>query len=160
MYRFRQRAKSRSVLVALNRNNKPAGTTVITVFAQINSLPGPQTESSLTDRDGDGTADHGAFDMSRHIIGTFQGVPVIEVFPSDLVERQFQVKRNIRIRILVDRNRRRCVQDEYMHQSDSNSSQLRDAMNDLFGDQMESAPDGRELNFMLIPGQICVSRYS
>lgn len=121
------------------------------MLAQVDSLPGPQDGPAIADRYGHRTADHRRLDMRRHVVGPFQGMPERKVFASDQVEGCFQITGNIRISIFIDRQGRRRVQNENVHQADTHVLQFRHRRTDLVRDQVEPPGKRPQPDFSLNP---------
>ena len=50
---------------------------MVSVFAQINSLPSPQQQSAVLEGNIDTTAQKTAFDMGGHIVRAFQSMKIV-----------------------------------------------------------------------------------
>lgn len=72
------------------------------MFAQIDSLPSPQLQSSVADGDGNAGAQQRRFDMGRHVVGAFDGVNQWLVLGNHSVKDRFKVGSNVRVCVLVD----------------------------------------------------------
>ena len=84
------------------------------VFAKKNPLPGSQQELPIADRNRQGNAEQGRFDVSRHVIRPFAGMVVRERFRRDFVGKTIQIRRNVRIDIFIERQRRRGMLQKKM----------------------------------------------
>lgn len=89
-------------LFAIDCNHEPSFATVISMFAEIDTLPRAKIELSVCDRYRYRVAEDGAFDVGGHVIRPFkrmlkQGC----VFGNHPVEVRFEIATHRRIGILV-----------------------------------------------------------
>lgn len=131
---------------------------VIAMLTQKDSLPRPQAKSSLADRNRHRTAQHRCLHMRGHVVGPFTGVDIRKVFGSNVVERRFQVARDIGVGILVDRQRCGSVLDVDVQQSNLNRRQFRHRIQDVRRDQMKTATERWERQSMLKPAHATIAR--
>ena len=88
---------------------------MITVFTEINSLPGTQLRNSIFDGNTNRGAQNTAFDVRGHIVWSFKGVGVVViVFRNQLVKMGFKIYPNARVRIFIDGQAGRSVLDKNM----------------------------------------------
>ena len=90
--------------------------------------------------------------MARHIVGTLQGVNIGKAFGNDLVDRHLQVDGNVRISVLVNRQRGGSVLNEDMEQANLGFPQVWQRVNDLRCDEVETTPPGSQPQVSLEPG--------
>ena len=80
------------------------------MFAQEDSLPGPQAQPTVAYRNRQRTAEHGCFDVGRHVVGAFNGMHVREFLGGDGIERRFEIVGDVGIGVLVDAQLGGCLQ--------------------------------------------------
>ncbi len=136
----------------MDRDDQPAAAGVIAVLAKKNALPGAQTRFSALDGNRKRTAQQRRLHMGRHIVGALAGVPMGEILGGDGRQRAFEIQGDIRVGVLVDRERGRRVLDENVHQAGSDLAKLWQSGQDLVGHQMEAGGQGREFDDTLNPG--------
>lgn len=120
------------------------------MFAQVNALPSPQCKTPRRDGNLQAASDQARFDVGRHIVGPFDGVDVIQRFGSDMIESQLHIDTNVGIRVFVDAETGRRVLQEAMQRSDLDFSDLGQALQDIFGDQMAPSSHRRKLDSGLV----------
>ena len=77
--------------------------------------------------------------MGWHIIGTLAGVDIRSRFRGDPVQRRLHINLNIRISILVDRQRCRCVLQKDVQQAHGNALQFSSCVEDLMSYEVQAA---------------------
>lgn len=87
---------------------------MVTVFAKVDALPSAELRPAFVYGNGNGTAEHGRFYMSRHVIRAFHCVNVWEILRSDRAERALEIDSDIRVGVFVNRKRSRSVLNEYV----------------------------------------------
>jgi hypothetical protein len=65
------------------------------MLKEINTLPGPQRELALQDRNSKLHAGEGGADVSRHIIGAFVRVPILAVLWRYVIEKRLEVSAHV-----------------------------------------------------------------
>ncbi len=71
------------------------------VLKQINTLPGPQSELAMQDRNRKLHAGQGRTDMGGHVIGAFVGVPIFAVLGRQTVEKCLEIGANVPRSVLL-----------------------------------------------------------
>ena len=97
---------------------------MVTVLAEVDSLPGAQPQSSIPDRDREAATQHRRFDVRGHVVGTFARMLVWKVLWSQRRKRAFQVVGYVWIGIFINRERGRGVLDEHVQQPNAQGGQL------------------------------------
>lgn len=83
---------------------------MVAEFAEVDALPCAEVEAAVRDRQGEGRADYHRFDVRRHVVGSFVGMKVIwRVFWHESIEKHVKVMSHVRIGVLIERQRRRCM---------------------------------------------------
>ncbi len=98
------------------RQYQPAAAAMAAMLAEIDALPGPQSERAAVHRDREARTQQRGLHMRRHVVRAFARVPIREILRRDRRERRLQVDRHIGVRVLVDRERRRRVLNENLQQ--------------------------------------------
>lgn len=89
--------------------------------------------------------------MCRHVVRAFTGVDEGQGFRTERVCRGLHIDPDIRVCILVQRQSRRSVLDEEVHQADMECRQVSQLLQDFRGDQVESTGPRSELQTQLSP---------
>lgn len=90
-----------------------SGSTVVSEFTKINSLPSAEIKSAICDWNCKTVTDEGAFCVGWHIIVAFEGVLIIWLTLSDhAVEDAFHVDADVWICVLIDCQSGRCMLDK------------------------------------------------
>ena len=108
------------------------------MFTQIDPLPRAQGQPPCPHWDTERCSEQRRLDMCGHVVGAFAGMTIGKILWSDHVERRFQVQRDIRVGILVDRQRRRSVLDEDIQQTSLEFCQFWNGGDHLRRDQVKS----------------------
>ena len=86
-----------------NRYNQFPGTTVIAVLAEVDALPSAEIQAPVSNGNGQTDTAQRGLGVSRHVIGSFQGVLVLRaVLRNQTVENGFHIYTNIRVGVLID----------------------------------------------------------
>jgi hypothetical protein len=89
-----------------------------TVLEQINALPRSERHSSRKHRNRQLSLCQGSANVRRHVVGTFDGVAIPRiVFPHETLEKIGQIADYVRIGVLLNRQRGRCVLDKHRQQA-------------------------------------------
>jgi len=104
------------------------GTAMITVLAQINTLPGTQCQSPCRHRQTDLTTKHAGLEVRREVVQAFV-VMLIAVCSlwDQTIEKSLAVATYRRIGVLVDGQRRRGMLQPQMQQTDPALPEFRQA---------------------------------
>jgi len=89
--------------------------------------------------------------MSRHIVRSFTSVNERHVFRTDQIHRRFHIDSNVRISVLVNRQTGRSVLNEHLQHANFEITQLRQRINNMPRDQVESARMRGKRNLGLVP---------
>ena len=90
-------------LFTLQGQDQTPAAPVITVFAQIYTLPGSQIQFPISDRDRDTGAQQTGLDVRRHIVRAFVDVSIKRiVFRYQSIEPMFQIALGTRISIFLN----------------------------------------------------------
>lgn len=128
--------------------DNPARATAIAELAQIYALPCSEIESAVCDRQCQHRAYDDCFGMRWHIVRTFVGVKIVRrVLRDKTVEDGAQIVSDIRIGVLVERERRRRMLDHKVKQS--SPRKLRKCPKDLRCDEAEATRTGAKRKFSL-----------
>ena len=86
-----------------NRDDETSRTTIITVFAEIDTLPGAEVQSAVSNWYGEAHSAEDGLSMCRHIVQAFKGVLVVgTTFWYEAVEDGFHICTDIGVAVLVD----------------------------------------------------------
>lgn len=131
---------------------------VLAMLAEVDSLPGAETEPSLPDGQGERAADHDGFDVRRHIVRPLEGVLVVGgTFRNHLLEMAFQVSAYVGIGVLIDRQGGRGMLQEEMEEPDLDLTDLGQRREDLLRDQVKASRTSGQGTLSLDPiHRICL----
>lgn len=88
------------------------------MLAKVDALPRPQGEAASGDGNLQTAAYQGRLHMSGHVIGPLHGVNVVQGFGGHVIQGQFHIDSDIRIRVFIDTQAGRCVLKKAMQRSD------------------------------------------
>ena len=92
-----------SILLSNNRYYQFSGTAVISIFAEVDTLPSAKIQATVSYGNSNTDTAQRGLGMSGHIIGTFQGMLILwAVLWNQSVEDGFHIHTNIWICILID----------------------------------------------------------
>ena len=92
-----------SILLSNNRYYQFSGTAVISIFAEVDTLPSAKIQTTVSYGNSNTDTAQRGLGMSGHIIGTFQGMLILwAVLRNQSVEDGFHIHTNIWICILID----------------------------------------------------------
>lgn len=141
----RRKARRRGSLgISHERQDQVPRRGPIPVFAQVDSLPSPQAQGPILDRDRQPGPHQRCLDMGRHIIRTLDRVNIREVFRDDVVQRGFEIDTYVGISVLIDCQAGRCVLNKDVQQPDPDRGQLGNRLQHGPSDQMTSPGVGAE----------------
>jgi hypothetical protein len=121
------------------------------MLAEINSLPGPEVQTAIGNRNRKAVSEYRSFDVGRHIVGPFASVNERRIFRAQLVGSSFHINANVRISIFVDRQTRRGVLDEDVHQAGTYLAQLWAGGDNISRNQMKAPFFGGQSDLILKP---------
>jgi hypothetical protein len=122
------------------------------VFAEVDPLPGAQSQSAVVDREGEGAAQERRLGVGRHIVGSLTGVSVWEILRGQPGQDTVEIERDIGVGILVDRQRGGGVLEKDVEQADPDVDEFREGIEDPVGDEVEPGGKGGQLDLSLRPG--------
>ena len=112
------------------------------VFPEVDALPGPEGQSSLRDRNGEIDGGQRSPNVGWHVVFALRDVREQRVaVRNQSAEKTFEIPSDVRICILLDEQRSRCVANLQSHQPGLESI-LRDPGLHLVGEFIKSAPPG------------------
>ena len=122
---------------------------VVAVFAEVDSLPDAEIEVAVGDGDGDAHAAEDGLGMGGHIVGAFEGVLVAGlVFGDEAIEDGFHIDAHIGVAVFVDGESATGVFGEEVEDASlGQSGQLAEYFS---CDQMEASRLGAECEFFLL----------
>ena len=119
---------------------------MVSVFAEINSLPSPQQQSAVLEGNIDTTAQKTAFDMGGHIVRAFQSMKiVIGRLRHQNIEMGFKILPDGWIGIFVKGQTGWSMFDKHIQ----HPTHLGQFFTNVSGDQMKAPRKGRKANFFL-----------
>lgn len=89
--------------------------------------------------------------MSRHVVRTFNRVHPRPTLGRQSIKGHREIPTDIRVGILLERQRGRCVANKHMQQPRGAARQLRDRSEHMPGNQMKTPRELRQLQFLLNP---------
>src|SRR5438874_9185705 len=127
-------------LLAPGGHDDLARTAGVAVLAEVDALPGAQSDPPARDRDGDGRTEQRGLDVRGHVVGALERVrPVVGVLGDGGVDPGPEVAADRRARVLVQRQGRRGVADEHVRDPRLEALELGNRTDDLVGDEVEAA---------------------
>jgi hypothetical protein len=126
------------------------------MLVQINPLPRSQSETPLADRNIETGAHETRLDVPRHVIVAFCGVSkgaiAIPLGWHELVQGDFEIATNVRIRVFVNGQTSRCVLNEQVAHSNLNFGYIgTDRFKNLTGYQVTTTRGSGDGNLVLEP---------
>lgn len=119
---------------------------------EIERLPRPEQRFAAGNRYGNRRRGEHRFDMRRHVIGPFDGVPVRSVIRGQGLERMKQIVPNVGVGIFLNDERRRRVPNEHDQQA-VRCPHTREPSRDVRGHVMESAMPRLDMKDVLRLGE-------
>src|SRR5580698_1810349 len=138
-------------LFAVQRQCQPPRRGSIAVFAEIDSLPCSQHQSTVADGDRERRTHQRGFHVGRHVVRAFNRVLVRKILGRQMIERGFQVAQHVRVGVLIDRERGGRLLDEDVQQADADWFHLGQRRRHFVGDDVQSAATGLERQVALLP---------
>src|SRR5262249_9334308 len=133
------------------RDNR-ARPAIIAMFAKVDSLPGAEKQSALTDRDCQTASDQGRFDVGRHVVGAFERVfVVIRPLGNEFAKMSLQIATHFRTHVLVYGKRSGRVLNEQLQHADFDLAYLRELRHDFTGDYVKATAAGLKSDDALNP---------
>lgn len=134
-------------LLALNCDNNPSRAAIVSMLIEVDALPCAQRQPPVGDWHGQAWAHQRRLDVGRHVVRALVIVAVLHNVSvrGELVKGVVQVQRDIRRRILIDRQRRRGVLNEEIAKSRLHGLQGGlDLLEQAPGDDVAAARIGRQ----------------
>ena len=122
---------------------------MIAVFAQVDSLPSAEAWAAVLDGDAQRTPQQRRLHMGRHVVGAFASVAVGEVFGGDRRHRSFEIERDVRVSVFVDRQGCRRVLQQQVQQAGAEGAKFGKLREDFVSNQVKSAGPGRKPDALL-----------
>src|SRR5262245_28558331 len=133
------------------RHNR-ARPAIIAMFAEVDSLPGAEKQSALTDRDCQTACDQRRFDVGRHVVGDFEHVFVVmRPLGNEFAKMPLQIATHFRTHALVYGKRSRRVLNEQVQYADFDLAYLRELRHDFIGDYVKATAEGFQSDDALNP---------
>lgn len=125
---------------------------MVSVFPQIDPLPGAEGQLAITDGYGDSRTQETGLHMGRHVIRTFKRMDEVRgAIGYQMIQVDLKVASNVRVRIFIEGEGRRSMLNEHMQEPDADQGKLRNRRYHLSCDQVESPAFRRELKRLLDP---------
>jgi len=125
---------------------------MITVLAQIKPLPGPQRRRAIPHRHQHRRSQQTRLNVRRHIVRPLQRVTIIRlILRHEFIEMRLEIRPHVRTRVLVQRQRRRGMQNKHLQHPRANLRQFRQRLHHLPGHQMKSTGTGPQRRLFLNP---------